>query len=338
MSGGSRDTGFGGWETAANPDEAGRVVKESAKPWRLRLIVHPTATAVSNTSRAAVRQALAVHDVEEVETTCRDHATVLAREAAADGVDAVVILAGDGTVNEVANGLIDSDTALAVIPAGSTNVFARTLGLARHADDAATQVAAAMARRSIRRIPVGRANGRVFLFHVGIGFDAAVVQQVERRMGLKRTLGQGLFAYAAVATWLRHYDHGRPRFAVEFGDGSVVDDGYFSVCLVTNPYTFVGPRPLNLVPGATGEGGLSIVTLRSLKARALLGVTGRALRGGDTVARHPDVDVRRDQTRLVVRGHGPVPWQADGDYLGQTEELVLSHEPERLAVVFPPGT
>ena len=149
---------------------------------------------------------------------------------------------------------------------------------------------------------------------------------------------QGVFAYAAINTWMRHYDHRRPRFAVELGDGSVIDDGYFSVCLVTDPYTFLGPRPLNLVPGATGEDGLSSVTLRSLKARSLLAVAGRALRGGDKVDSHPDVEVRRDQARLVVSGNGPVPWQADGDYLGQTEELVLSYEADRLAVLFPPDT
>ncbi len=313
-------------------------MEERASRWRLRLIVHPTATRASTKSRAAVRLALAAHDVEELETTGRDHATVLAREAAADGIDAVVVLAGDGTVNEAANGLLDSDTALAVIPAGSTNVFARSLGMARDVEVAAAQVVAALAQRSVRRIPIGRANGRVFLFHVGIGFDAAVVQRVERRIGLKRTLGQSVFAYAAITTWMRHYDHRRPRFAVELGDGSVIDDGYFSVCLVTDPYTFLGPRPLNLVPGATGEGGLSSVTLRSLKARSLLAVAGRALRGGDEVDSHPDVEVRRDQARLVVSGHGPVPWQADGDYLGQTEELVLSHEADRLAVLFPPDT
>lgn len=304
--------------------------------WRLRLIVHPTATAVSPTSRVAVRRALAAHDVEEVETTGRDHATVLAREAAAEGADAVVVLAGDGTTNEAANGLLGSDTALGVIPAGSTNVFARTLGLARKAGDAAVQVAEAMAQRSVRRIPVGRANDRMFMFHVGIGFDAAVVQQVERRMWLKRTVGQALFAFAAFSTWLRYYDHRRPRFSVEFSDGSVIDDGYFAICLITDPYTYLGPRPFNVVPGATGEHGMSVVVVRSLKARSLVGLAGRALRGGATVADHPATDVRLEQHRSVVRGYVPMPWQADGDYLGETEELVLSLDPDRLAVLVPP--
>jgi diacylglycerol kinase family enzyme len=306
---------------------------------RVRLIVNPAASAVSTRARAAVNRALAEHDLDEVETKERNHAAELAREAAAEGVEAIVVLGGDGTVNEAANGLLagDTQTTLAPLPGGSTNVFARTMGFPRHADDAAARVADALAAGSSRTIPVGRANGRAFLFHTGIGFDAAVVEQVERRSSLKRKVGQAIFVYAGFATWFRHYDHGKPRFAVAFDDGSAVDDGYFGICLNTNPYTFLGPRPLNVAPGATGEGGLTMVTLRKLKVGALLGVMGRAMGKGERVGRHRDVDMRRDQAHLVVRGHGPVPWQVDGDYMGEADELVLTSEPDRLRVVVPLG-
>ena len=305
----------------------------------MRLIVNPAASAVSTRVRAAVNRALADHDLDEVETKERNHAAELAREAAAAGIEAIVVLGGDGTVNEAANGLLSggSSASLAPLPGGSTNVFARTMGLPRHPDDAAARIADALAAGSSRTIPVGWANGRAFLFHVGIGFDAAVVGQVERRSALKRKIGQAIFVYAAFATWFRHFDHSRPRFGVAFDDGSTVDDGYFGICLNTNPYTFLGPRPLNVAPGATGEGGLTMVTLRKLKVGALLGVTGRAMGKGDRVGRHRDVDLRRDQTHLVVRGHGPVPWQADGDYMGEADELVLTSEPDRLRVVVPLG-
>ena len=306
---------------------------------RVRLIVNPAASAVSTRVRAAVNRALADHDLDEVETKERNHAAELAREAATEGFDAVVVLGGDGTVNEAANGLLASGTrtVLAPLPGGSTNVFARTMGFPRHADDAAARVADALAAGSSRAIPVGWANGRAFLFHVGIGFDAAVVEQVERRSTLKRKIGQAIFVYAAFATWFRHYDHSKPRFSVAFDDGVTVDDGYFGICLSTNPYTFLGPRPLNVAPGATGERGLTMVTLRKLKVGALLGVTGRAMGKGGRVGRHRDVDMHRDQLHLVVRGHGPVPWQADGDYMGEDDELVLTSEPDRLPVVVPLG-
>ncbi len=315
--------------TDAQPVEGGRK--------RLRLVVNPVASAVTDKSRRAVREALGGHDVDEVETEKRDDATRFAREAAEAGFDVVVVLGGDGTANEAANGLLGSETALAALPGGSTNVFARTLGLARKPAPAAAQIAEGLARTSRRRIPVGVANDRAFLFHVGLGFDAAVVAQVERRSGLKRTIGQAVFVYAAVATWLRHYDTRRPAFALEFDDGAVVADGYFSIVLNTDPYTYLGPRPLSVAPGATGETGLTAVTLRRLKVATLLSVTGRALRGGERVARHPRVDHRRDVSRITVTGHRPVPWQADGDYLGETDKIVLTQSPHDLAVVVPPA-
>ncbi len=306
---------------------------------RVRLIINPFASTVTTKSIAAVRLGLSAHDVSEVTTTARDHATELAREAADEGVDAVAVLGGDGTVNEAANGLLgaDTETALAPLPGGSTNVFVRTLGLPRKPAPAARAIAIALEKGSSRHIPVGTANGRVFLFHVGIGFDAAVVAQVERRAELKRKIGQAIFVYAAFATWFRHYDRTRPRFRVAGDDGTGVD-GYFAICLNTNPYTYLGLRPFNVAPGATGENGLTAVTLTRFGVGTLLGVTARALGKGESVARHPAVDIRRDQPRLVVTGHGPVPWQADGDYLGEATELVLTQGSKRLLVVVPGQT
>lgn len=306
---------------------------------KVRLIVNPAASTVSTKSRAAVRQGLADHQVTEVETTARDHATELAHDAANDGVDAVAVLGGDGTVNEAANGLLgaERETAMIPLPGGSTNVFVRTLGLPRKPGPAARAAAVALEQGSLRRLPVGTANGRVFLFHVGIGFDAAVVAQVEKHAELKRTIGQAIFVYAAFDTWFRHYDRTRPRFRIEGGDGPGVD-GYFAICLNTNPYTYLGARPFNVAPGATGEGGLTAVTLTRFSVGTLLGITARALGKGTSVARHPAVDFRRDQSRLVVTGHGLVPWQADGDYLGEVDELVLTQAPKRLCVVVPGGS
>src|SRR3712207_418904 len=121
---------------------------------RVRLVVNPVASAVNDKSRRAVREALAGHDVEEVETEKRDDATRMAREAAEAGVDVVVVLGGDGTANEAANGLLGTDTALAALPGGSTNVFVRTLGLSHKPAPAAAQVADGLTRSSLRRIPV----------------------------------------------------------------------------------------------------------------------------------------------------------------------------------------
>ncbi|MEY2567526.1 MAG: hypothetical protein QOE35_2055 [Actinomycetota bacterium] len=303
---------------------------------RLLLIVNASASSVTERGRVVIHKALSAdHDVETATTSRRGHATRLAQGAAAEGMDAVVVLGGDGTLNEAANGLAGSSTALGVLPGGSTNVFARTIAMTNDPIEATGELLGAMARGSRRRIGLGMVNGRYFLFHVGLGFDAAVVQQVEKRSALKRYAGHPLFAWAAVVTWMRHYDRSRPRFAVRFDDGSVIDDGVFAICLKTNPYTFIGNRPFNVDPAAGLDTGLSMTTFRDLGFLRIVGAAASALSTGRHLARDRCIDRRHDLAGMIVTGHGPFPYQVDGDYLGETESLEFRHQPDCLDVYLP---
>ena len=281
-----------------------------------------------------IHKALAAdHRVELAETSRRGHATRLAQGAAAEGRDVVVVLGGDGTLNEAANGLAGSETAMAVLPGGSTNVFARTLGLPNDPIEATAAVLEALDAGTIHKIGLGSVNGRYFLFHTGIGFDAAVVAQVERRAALKRYAGHPLYLYATLSTWFRHYDRSRPRFAVHLPGGTVVDDAYFAVCANTDPYTFMGKRALHIAPDATFDRGLALFSLRSLALSTVLSVATSAMASGSRARRHRLGDYRCDLTEVTIRGHGPFPYQVDGDYLGETDELVFRHGPELLRLV-----
>jgi diacylglycerol kinase family enzyme len=303
---------------------------------RVLLLVNPFASSVTARSRVVIQKALSAdHDVTLAETNRRGHATRLAQAAAADGTEVVVALGGDGTLNEAANGLAGSHCALAALPGGSTNVFARTLGLPNDPIEATGQLLDALDRTSIQRVGLGTVNGRYFLFHCGIGFDAAVVSQVERRANLKRYAGHPLFVYSALATWMRHYDRTKPHFAVRFGDGSVVDDGYFAICLNTNPYTYLGNRPLSIAPEATFDRGLALLTVRTLRFGRTMRVVGSALASGRHLRSSRWTDHRVDLDRLTIEGYGPFPFQVDGDYLGETDRLELRHEPEVIDLVLP---
>ena len=287
-------------------------------------------------ARVVIRKALSAdHDVTVAETTRRGNATRLAQDAASAGYDAVVVLGGDGTLNEAANGLAGSTTALATLPGGSTNVFARTIGVAQNPVEATGELLSALARGSLRRIGLGSVNGRYFLFHVGMGFDAAVVSQVERRAALKRYAGHPLFVWAAFSTWLRHYDHSRPRLRVELPGRPPIDDGYLAICMNSNPYTYLGNIPLNLAPDADLDRGLVMATFRSMEFGPFLGLVASVLRSGSYFRRHRTVDYRTDLTEATVVGHGPLPYQVDGDYLGEAERLAFRHEPDALTVVVP---
>jgi diacylglycerol kinase family enzyme len=304
---------------------------------RILLVVNASASSVTARARVVIRKALAAdHDVEVVETSRRGHARRLAQGAAATGTDVVAVLGGDGTLNEAANGLVGTEAALAVLPGGSTNVFARTIGLPNDPVEATGVLLEALAAGSVRPVGLGSANGRYFLFHTGVGFDAEVVHQVERRGALKRWAGHPLFIGAAITTWFRHYDRTRPRMAVHLPHGEVVDDGYFTVVLNTSPYTYLGERPLDVAPEATLDRGLVCLTVRRLDLATLLGLATSALSTGRRARRGAWTDYRTDLEAVRVAGHGPVPYQVDGDYLGEVEAIDFRHEPEALRLVLPP--
>ncbi len=303
---------------------------------RVLLLVNSAASSVTARRRVVIQKALSAdHAVTLAETSRRGHATRLAQGAAAAGTDVVVVLGGDGTLNEAANGLAGTSCALAALPGGSTNVFARTIGLPNDPIEATSDLLDALEAGHIKRVGLGSVNGRYFLFHVGMGLDAAAVAQVERRSGLKRYAGHPLFIFAGFDTWIRHYDRSRPRFSVRYEDGTVVDDGYLSICLNTNPYTYLGNRPLNLAPETTLERGLAVVTVRTLAFGRTLRIIGSALGQGRHLRTSRWTDHRSDLTRLTVTGYGPFPYQVDGDYLGETELLEISHEPNILRLVLP---
>ncbi len=277
------------------------------------------------------------HDVRVAITTRRHHATALARRGVARGAEVVAVLGGDGTLNEAANGLVGTDTILATLPGGSTNVFARTLGLPDEPIDAAEAVLRALEEGLTERVGLGAVNHRYFLFHVGIGFDAAVVERVERRSDLKRALNHALFVYSTLDTWWRHFDRSEPYFAVELPDGRRIDDGYFAVCLNTNPYTYLGTRPLNLAPQASLGGPLALVSVRDFTAGGLARLALQALRGDGGVAAGGAADYADELTDLRIVGYQPVPVQVDGDFAGRLLHLRLTYRPEALRLVLPFG-
>ena len=301
---------------------------------RILLIVNSFASSVTPRNTVLVHEHLAKHhDVQVVETNERGHATRFAQDAAARGLDAVVGFGGDGTLNEIATGLAGSDTALAMLPGGSTNVFVRTLGIANDPMVALTQLMAGIDRNEIERVSLGQANGRYFTFHAGIGYDAAVVEQVERRSSLKRIVGQPLFAYSALHSWFKSYDRKYPHFTMNI-DGRAIPNGFFSVVLNTNPYTFVGKHPIHLSSAASLEKKMVVVTFRKMTTPLMLKTLYSALRRGG-LETSSGIDIATDVEHVKIEFPAPFPYQLDGDYLGDTTSIDIKHCPEALRLVRP---
>jgi diacylglycerol kinase family enzyme len=302
---------------------------------RLLLVVNPTASSVTPRGRVVISKAFeSVAEVRVASTGHRNHATELAAEAVADGTDVVVTLGGDGTLNEVAGALAGSPVRLAVLPGGSTNVFARALGLSDDPVEASGQLLTALASPEAHTedMGLGRANGRVFVFHAGIGFDAAVVHEVEKRGHLKRWIAHPLFVLSAFRTWAS-YDRAA-RFHLS-ADGGPAEPTPFSIVLNRDPYTFLGERPVSLASGADFDKGLAVARFRSLALLPILNASARALftAGGFHGDRH--VRITTAIHRIEIEGSKPFAYQLDGDYIGETRSLQIEHVPRALRVIRP---
>ena len=245
----------------------------------------------------------------------------------------MAVLAGDGTLNEAADGLVGTETALAPLPGGSTNVYARSLGLPDDPVEATSELLDALERKSFQRIGLGRIGDRHFLFHCGVGFDAAVVEAVERRAAFKRYAAHPLFAVAAFDTWLRTYDHSRGRFSVTFDTGETIHGATFIIVSKASPYTYIGHTPFVVAPAAQLDSPLSFTVISARRAPAILSIAARALISPKLFHRHRNVIQRDGITAATITDDEPFPYQVDGDYLGDVRRLDIAYVPDALTLV-----
>jgi diacylglycerol kinase family enzyme len=296
---------------------------------RLALIVNPAATRVGPNLRDQAVQTLTPLGLCSVtETTRGGDGAHLARDAVADGAALVVAMGGDGTVNEVACTLAGTSTALAVLPAGSTNVFARALGWPHAARLALADLAAALRDPRFRDVTLGQieygGTRRVFCINAGTGIDAETIHLVEARPWLKtrfRHLGVGGATVIAAARAARNTD----VITV-----AVDDDGprRLATLLVAcgAPFAYVGSRELDLVPGAAFDGRLRWVGLGSSGFTHVSRMAVGALRGGRHLGQKHVIDGWA-MRQIVVTSERPVALQADGEPLGWHTRVRLSPGP-----------
>ena len=308
---------------------------------RVLLLVNSTASSVTPHKRALVRRIIAnLHDVEVAETSRRGHATLLARAAADEDFDVVAVLAGDGTLNEAAAGLLHTRTALAPLPGGSTNVYSQTLRYPRRVGDAAQALVDALERNSIRRVGVGLVDRgtdgeRPFLFCAGIGFDAAVVRRVERHSRrVKRLASHPLHVAAAFHTFFSAEGR-RTHVHIDVPDGPQLSNVRFAIVSKSTPYTFLGRLPLNIARNASIDTRITLTAFTALRALTLLGGAASSTRTGRFLASRKDVTTVDDLGALRVHAESPFPYQLDGDDAGDATELDIAFAADALSIVVP---
>jgi diacylglycerol kinase family enzyme len=338
---------------------------------RVLLIVNPHATRVSPELRERVVRELARGtggergcDVEARLTQAPGHAVELARHAGAEGFDAVATLGGDGTVNEAACGLIEAGgharlapvadppggsgargngsgasgrgtPALACLPGGQANVFARMLELPDGAIAASRRVAEAMNAGRGRTVDLGVVNERCFTFASGLGLDAWVTRQVDARPRLKARLGPWYYTWSVLAVLARRCIAGAPKLSVRV-DGEGPLEGMTAIVQNGSPYTYFKRRPIDLAENsALDSGRLSGCVLRRALPHDLPSLAWRALSKGASVGAHPRVSPFSQARALTVASSDgrALPLQADGEYLGEVTEARYTVLPGALKVL-----
>ena len=303
---------------------------------RVRLIVNAVATGVHGRVLDAVVASLGgVSELEVVTTEHHGHATELA--AAVSG-GAVVGLGGDGTYNEIANG-IRPGTLMGVLPAGASSVFARHLGFATDPVAAAEQLAAAIGAGSTRTVGLGVAGDRLFTFAAGLGLDAeatAIVDRVRHERPGNERPGDLRVLATALGVLRKEGFAMHERMTLRTADGGVNRCSYVAVAN-QHPYTFLGPLPVRAAPRADFEHGLDIVFTRELRARDLWRLPVYGL----IWPRHASRGSRRigylhDLHRFAVECDEPTAFQLDGEYVGHVDRVEFSYRPDAIEVLVPP--
>ncbi|MDQ4025867.1 MAG: hypothetical protein M3217_10330 [Actinomycetota bacterium] len=292
------------------------------------LVVNPGAGRLSDEGRLGIVDEVRRRcRVEVYETPQRDAGIEIAAQAADVGAAAVIAFGGDGLVNEVANGIAGTSTALAILPGGTMNVFARALGIP--ADPLRALDALVSRWESVRTVPLGRMDDRYFTFSAGCGFDAEAAARVERDFRSKRTFGELFFYWSAVRVLASTYRHRKPSMTLRgpFGEVPVA----MAIGCNAGPYAYFAGRPVNLAPEVALDGGLDVFALRSMRIEALPLYAWRAVVSGDLV-HHPDTFYASDLRELEVTADETFARHVDGEPIEPSRRAALTVVPGILKV------
>ena len=298
----------------------------------------------------AVRSLAGVIDLDVERTQYRGHARELAAAATAD---VVIVHGGDGSINEVVNGVMGRgdgpvDLAagggaglaargggpqIAVIPGGGANVLARALGVPLDAAAAIRQIREAIAAGRRRTIGLGLAADRYFTFSAGLGWDAEVVREVDRMRAQGHRESVTLFLRTMIRQYYRGTDRRQPALTLE-RDGEPPIGGLF-MTIITNrsPWTYVRDRPLLPVPNPDFNSGLDLLALQRLGLTTVFNAVGQMLYVRSRPPRGQGLLSLLGSESLTLRSARPIAIQADGEYLGETEAVKFQFVPHALRVV-----
>lgn len=309
------------------------------------LIVNPQATTTTgNSADLAIRSLAGLVDLDVEHTRYRGHARELA--AAARG-ELVIVLGGDGAVNEAVNGIMARPPGqapgsahgqgeaplLAVIPGGGGNVLAQALGLPANAAAAIARIRQVIKEGQYRTIGLGLAGDRFFTFSAGLGMDAEVVREVERLRASGHRESPALFLRTMVRQYRSGTDRRTPALTLERDGQPSTPDLFMTAITNRSPWTYLHGRAVLPVPNPDFNSGLDVFALRKVRATTIVSAVGQMLlfRRRSPRGRHTLTVTGLES--LTIRSVRPIAFQVDGDYLGETEAVKFQFVPHALRVI-----
>lgn len=288
---------------------------------RALLITNLRARSVSPRVKAVIQKALAAClDLKVADTRARNHATELAADAAASGCDLVVSFGGDGTMNEVLNGLVGTEAALAILPGGMANVMCRTLGMPTDIVEATGLLLNRIKTGTTRQVNLGRIDDRYFLMSCGLGLDAATVRRTERNPVAKRRYRDWFFLYAALRTAFTEYRRRHPYIYMDTGE--VNEKVLIAIVSNIKPFTFFKNLPVIVTPQAKLEAGLDVFSMRKFPMTYIPTLLWSTFASGSHI-RSKNATYLHNIAAATFRSETgePFPVQLDGEYIGERREL-----------------
>ena len=309
------------------------------------LIVNPQATTTTgNTADLAIRSLAGLVDLDVEHTRYRGHARELA--AAARG-ELIIVLGGDGAVNEAVNGIMARSAEqlpeqasgqaepplLAVIPGGGGNVFAQALGLPADAAAGIARIREILKEGRYRTIGLGLAGDRYFTFSAGLGMDAEVVREVERMRASGHRESPALFLRTMVRQYRSGTDRRTPALTLERDGQPSTPDLFMTAITNRSPWTYLHGRAVLPVPNPDFSSGLVVFALRKVRATTIVSAVGQMLLFRRRSPRGRHLLTVTGLETLTIRSARPIAFQVDGDYLGETEAVKFQFVPHALRVV-----
>lgn len=297
------------------------------------LVVNPRATTTSPRVRDVLAHALADEvDLEVVSTDHRGHARELGTRARREGLDVVVTLGGDGTINEAVNGLLEDGPGpdvpmIATVPGGSANVFVRALGLPADPVEATGQLLDAFREGRSRTLGLGRADDRWFLANAGIGLDAEIIAAMERQRGDGHEATPGRYLRTTLREFFGGTDRREPALTLRRPGEEDVTGVFLAIVQNTSPWTYFGTWAVDPCPAASFDLGLDVFAVRRLGVLSSLRTARRMLMRSTAGSTRRSLTVLHDEASFTLAATRPTALQVDGEGLPPVTAVTFSSHP-----------